>query len=176
MMPTSSTQFCQSGSDPGLSLVERFGRRVAVHSGESEVGQVVGREHMYVQMRHLEPGDQQAGPLRPERLGDGAADALIVDRFGRLPDPDPAVDAEEPGPYRMAAAAVPAAGVMAAATADLPASVDVVAAPAAAVIVVCFLPETLVRCCATAASAMKPENTVLAYGDSISVLGEPPAL
>ena len=62
--------------DLRLRLVERLLRRVAVDVREAEVGEVVGREDVHVQVRHLEPGDDHPGPLGAERLAHRLADQL----------------------------------------------------------------------------------------------------
>ena len=52
----------ERGLDLGLRLVEGLRGRVAVDVGEPEVGQVAGREHVHVQVRHLQAGDDHARP------------------------------------------------------------------------------------------------------------------
>ena len=43
---------------------------------ETEVGQVVRREHVHMQVRYLKAGDDDAGALRPEGLAHSLADQL----------------------------------------------------------------------------------------------------
>ena len=49
---------------------------VGVHRPEVEVGEAPGGEHVQVQVRHLEAGDDQPGPRRPPRLLNRPADLL----------------------------------------------------------------------------------------------------
>src|SRR6185312_3753737 len=73
---TRSRQLSQRLFDPGLRVVERLRRRVVVDVGEPEVGQVVGREDVHMQVGHLEPGDDDPRTFGAERLADRLADQL----------------------------------------------------------------------------------------------------